>query len=251
MPHIRLILQDDQGNPIPGAEERIYQLLRGELETLDQIEQATEEFGKREALPQIEHSLLSRAPEQRFVVAADRGGKQDLPLPPRLNGKERVRVETIHGSFEFAEQRFLLPDGSSCRYLKRTGQGLRSSGIEEFCLYYCNRLSFAEVGKLVERVAGERLLCDQTLWNWVQNKAREVSTALSSEVGASRSLPMPSFAEALDIYDADAEEVLVSTDAIEVKAQKPSRERHRRRRDADGVPRGKRRKRRRGSRRSG
>jgi TolA-binding protein len=75
MPHIRLILQDDQGNPIPGTEERIYQL-QGELETLDQIEQATEEF-KREALPEIEHSLLARA-QQRFV-ASDRGGKEGSP----------------------------------------------------------------------------------------------------------------------------------------------------------------------------
>jgi hypothetical protein len=127
MPHIRLILQDDQGNPIPGAEERIYQL-QGECQTLDQIEQTKEKF-KREALPEIEHSLLQRA-QQRFVVS-DRGEKQDLRLP-RLNGKERVRIETIHASFEFAEQRFLLPDGSGCRYLKRTGHGLRSSGIEEF-----------------------------------------------------------------------------------------------------------------------
>jgi hypothetical protein len=154
------------------------------------------------------------------------GKKQNLPLP-RLNGKERVRIETIHGSFEFTEQRFLLPDGSSCRYLKQTGQGLRSSGIEEFCLYYCNRLSFAEVSKLLQRVSGERLLCEQTLWNWVQSKAREVSIALSWEVSASRWLPMPTFAEALDIYDADSEEVLVSSDAIQVKAQKPTRERHR------------------------
>ena len=77
MPHIRLILQDDEGNPIPGAEERIYQL-QGECETLDQIEQATEKF-KQQALPEIEHSLLARA--QQHFVFSDRGGKQDLPLP--------------------------------------------------------------------------------------------------------------------------------------------------------------------------
>jgi hypothetical protein len=93
-------------------------------------------------------------------------------------------------------------------------------------LYYCNRLSFAEVSKLLKRVSGGYLLCEQTLWNWVQSKAREVSTALSSEVSASnRSLPMPTFAEAIDIYDARREEVLVFTDAIQVKAQKPTRER--------------------------
>jgi hypothetical protein len=51
---------------------------------------------------------------------------------------------------------------------------------------------------------------------------------LSSEVGASRrSLALPTFAEAVDIYDAGSEEVLVSTDAIQVKTQKPTRERRR------------------------
>jgi len=100
-------------------------------------------------------------------------------------------------------------------------------------LYYCNRLSFAEVSKLLERVSGGRLLCEQTLWNWVQQKACEVSSALSSEVGASRSLALPTFAEAVDIYDAGSEEVLVSTDAIQVKAQKPTRER---RWGADDTP---------------
>lgn len=94
-------------------------------------------------------------------------------------------------------------------------------------MYYCNRLSFAEVSKLLERVSGERLLCEQTLCNWVERKAREVGAALSSEVSASRSLALPTFAESLDIYEADSEEVLVSTDAIQVKAQKPSRERRR------------------------
>jgi hypothetical protein len=75
MPQIRLSLQDDQGNPIPGAQELIYQL-QGHLETLDQIEQATENF-KQQALPEIEHSLLQNA-QQRFV--ADRGGKTE-PSP--------------------------------------------------------------------------------------------------------------------------------------------------------------------------
>lgn len=95
-------------------------------------------------------------------------------------------------------------------------------------MYYCNRLSFAEVSKLLERVSGQRLLCEQTLCNWVERKAREVGAALSLEVDArSRSLALPTFAESVDIYDADSEEVLVSTDAIQVKAQKPSRERRR------------------------
>jgi hypothetical protein len=58
------------------VEERTYRL-EGQLETLDQIEQATERF-KREALPQIEHSLLARA-QQRLVVADRRGKAQPPP----------------------------------------------------------------------------------------------------------------------------------------------------------------------------
>jgi uncharacterized protein UPF0236 len=92
-------------------------------------------------------------------------------------------------------------------------------------VYYSNRLSFAEVAKLVERVSGERLVCDQTLWNWAHEKAREVSAALRSEVAAARPLPLPAIEEAVDVYDASSEEVLVMTDAIQVKAQKPTRER--------------------------
>ena len=97
--------------------------------------------------------------------------------------------------------------------------------MREFCLYFCNRLSFAEVTKLLERVSGERLLCEQTLWNWAQEKAREVSSALSSEVAAARALPLPTVEGTVDIYDASSEEVLVMSDAIQVKAQKPTRER--------------------------
>jgi hypothetical protein len=118
-----------------------------------------------------------------------------------------------------------LPEGSSCRYLKRTGQEPVGVGVREFCLYFCNRLSFAEVVKLLERVSGERLLCEQTLWNWAQGKAREIGAALRAEVDSARSLPAPAIDEAVDIYDEGAEEVLVMTDAIQVKAQKPTRER--------------------------
>jgi hypothetical protein len=76
---------------------------------------------------------------------------------------------------------------------------------------------------------------------------------LSSEVGASRSLALPSFAEALEIYDdADSEEVLVSLPMpFRLKPKNPPASvvvvvvGMRR------IPRGKRRKRRRRSRRSG
>ena len=57
---IRLILTDDVGH----QSEQVYGL-DGGLETLDQIEQAVEQF-KQEALPQVEKALLERA-QQGFV----------------------------------------------------------------------------------------------------------------------------------------------------------------------------------------
>ena len=71
MPRIRIILEDDQGNPLPDAARRTYRL-EGDLDTLDGIEQAVETFKER-ALPEVERSLLSEA--QRRFVANVRGEK--------------------------------------------------------------------------------------------------------------------------------------------------------------------------------
>jgi hypothetical protein len=76
MPRIRLILEDDDGNTTPTAAERLYRL-EGDLDTLDQIEQAVETF-KKQALPDIEHSLLDQA-QERFVA---RGKKSERRRPP-------------------------------------------------------------------------------------------------------------------------------------------------------------------------
>ncbi len=69
MPRIRLILQDDEGNPLPDAARRTYRLA-GDLDTLDGIERAVETFEER-TLPEVERSLLAEA-QKRFVAA--RGG---------------------------------------------------------------------------------------------------------------------------------------------------------------------------------
>lgn len=74
MPRIRLILEDDEGNPLPDA-RRTYRL-EGDLETIDGIERAVEDFKKR-ALPEVERSLLTEA-QKRFVA---RGEKPPSPAP--------------------------------------------------------------------------------------------------------------------------------------------------------------------------
>ena len=58
MPKIRLIIEDEEGNR---SEENF--ALTGDLDSLDGIDEAVEQF-KNRALPQIEQELLSRAQER-------------------------------------------------------------------------------------------------------------------------------------------------------------------------------------------
>ena len=58
MPKIRVILEDDDGNQT----EKTFEL-RGDLDSLDGIDEAVERF-KNAALPQVEQELLARAHER-------------------------------------------------------------------------------------------------------------------------------------------------------------------------------------------
>jgi hypothetical protein len=140
-----------------------------------------------------------------------------------------VTIRTLHGSFVFAKQRLLRADETDSDFLEATKQTRVSAGLEELGLYYVNRLSFHEVEGLVERVSGQRLACEQTLWNWALQKAVVLDTRLAQEVQDCQDLAFPEIATTVDIYSSEAEEVLVLTDAIGVKAQKPLR-------DKPGIP---------------
>ncbi len=69
MPRIRLIIEDDNGKPLPETTEQIYRL-DGDCDTLNQIEAAVEIF-KNQALPQVEQTLLTTA-QQRFVSEGEK-----------------------------------------------------------------------------------------------------------------------------------------------------------------------------------
>lgn len=75
MPRVRLVLEDDNGNPLPGTEQ-VY-LLEGNCDTLNQIEAAVETFKKR-ALPPLEKALLTQA-QERFLTQE----KKTVPEPER------------------------------------------------------------------------------------------------------------------------------------------------------------------------
>lgn len=86
-------------------------------------------------------------------------------------------------------------------------------------------MSYDGVVAIVRRMTGASLICPQTLCHWVQQKARQIDTLLAANVEVPTSLPMPALATLIDLYDGQAEEVLLLCDGICVKAQKPTHER--------------------------
>lgn len=135
-----------------------------------------------------------------------------------------LQVQTLHGEFPFFQRRFRLPDGSPSDYLRMTSQHSVSVGLQELGLYYLNRLSFHEVAGLMERLCGTRLACEQSLWNWAERAVAVLDAQLVAQAVSAHEVPSPKIAESLNLYDREAEEVLVLTDAIGVKAQKPKRD---------------------------
>jgi hypothetical protein len=112
-------------------------------------------------------------------------------------------------------------------YLELTEQlcaGAMSARLAEFSAYYSNRMSYDEVAGLLERVTGQPLLSDQTIQHLVVAKAVEVSQQWQSESQADTAAPLwPEVMPQVDWYDPQSEEVLLLTDAIQVKQQKASR----------------------------
>ncbi len=127
----------------------------------------------------------------------------------------------MHGDFVLREQQFLDAAGNVTSYLRLSGQSRVSVGLQEFCLFFCTRASYDTVVALVERITGSHLVCAQTLSNWVERKAQQIEADLVETVAQTREMPMPAIAERIDLYDPQAEEVLVLCDGICVKAQNP------------------------------
>jgi len=121
-----------------------------------------------------------------------------------------------------------LRDGKSISYFDLTGQMKHryvSDRLQELSGYYSNRMSYEEVAKLVERVTGEALLSDQTIWQIVRDKAIEASETLKEEVERvlESELELPEVNPQVDIYDESLNEILMFEDGIQVKEQKEKR----------------------------
>jgi hypothetical protein len=106
-------------------------------------------------------------------------------------------------------------------WLAQSGQvlpGQLSRRLGEFGAYYANRMSYEELERLVERFTGKKLLSDQTLWQQVVQGAAAISQQWLEQTPAVEPVAA---AASVDWYDAQAAEVLVLSDAIQVKQQKP------------------------------
>jgi len=99
-----------------------------------------------------------------------------------------------------------------------------SARLAEFSAYYSNRMSYDEVAGLLERVTGAHVLSDQTIQHLVVTKATQVSAQWQAEVQADPDASaLLEVVPQVDWYDAHSDEVLVLTDAIQVKQQKARR----------------------------
>ncbi len=129
----------------------------------------------------------------------------------------------------FSLQKYRL-HGQETNYLELTKQlqeSYISPRLQELCGYYSNRLSYEEVARLVERIAGERLLSDQKIGQIVSTKALKVSQDISKSMAATLSendqnvLPVNTN---IDIYNSKEKEILLFDDGIQVKGQKAERQ---------------------------
>jgi hypothetical protein len=103
-------------------------------------------------------------------------------------------------------------------------EGSMSARLAEFSAYYSNRMSYDEVAGLLERVTGQPVLSDQTIQHLVVTKAAGVSRQWQSESQADTAPPpSPAVTPQANWYDPQSEEILLLTDAIQVKQQKAHR----------------------------
>jgi hypothetical protein len=213
---VTIIVNDELGNVTNDPQKNTYQL---DLETkgFDGIEKAVINF-KNQMLPDLQKQLLEEEQEE-FI--------KKKPDSLRCNGTALITIKTLNGSFPFKNQRFLENncDQTSHTYFGLTNQfedGHASEGLKELSTYYANRLSYEEVEELVERTTGEKQLSDQSIQNTVVDKALEVSKQVESfamSVLEDDTLCIPDINQEVDVYDAEAKEVLIFVDGIGVKKQ--------------------------------
>ena len=144
------------------------------------------------------------------------------------NGTRKICIKTLHGQFEFYLQKYQT-NKKEVNYFQLSEQlqeRFVSQRLEELCGYYANRLSYENVAGLVERVTGEKLLSDQTIWRIVKGKAEGYSQQIRETVEKSLETSISDqiqIKQKVEIYNPEESEILLFDDGIQVKGQKPKR----------------------------
>ncbi len=140
-----------------------------------------------------------------------------------------VIIKTMHGRFNFGLQKYQI-DGEHKSYFDLSQQmnsGYVSLRLQEIAAYYSNRMSYEEVARLIERMSGDRLLSDQSIYEIVNKKAQQVSQRLQQDLQGIEGLEEKTLIPVkvdVDLYDRDSEEILLFEDGIGVKAQSEKRQ---------------------------
>jgi hypothetical protein len=137
----------------------------------------------------------------------------------------------LHGKVRFRVQRYRQREtGLKRSYFDLTDQfreDYLSLRLKEFVTYYAGRISYEEVEGLLARSAGAKLLSDQKIQQLVLRKAAAVSRTHQAKIARLlEATEMPALRRGeVDLYAAEAREVVLMEDAIQVKQQKAHRER--------------------------
>ena len=99
-----------------------------------------------------------------------------------------------------------------------------SEPLRQLCLQWCCHLPFEQVEKLLSQIGGSDLYSHNTLWRICQTEAHRQDQLETQRIEQSLDLSDPVFEAASDLYSPEVAESVVFTDAIGVKAQKPTRE---------------------------
>ena len=147
----------------------------------------------------------------------------------KCNGRRVVTVKTIHGQFQFAQQRFYEPDSpDEFSYFEYIGQAsYLSDELQGWACYLANRMSYHEVVKELQRVTGATLLSGPGLQQLVFQKAQVISQSQAQQAQAvlAQNQALPTLAPMVNVYDPQGQEVLLLCDGVCVKRQKGQRPR--------------------------
>jgi hypothetical protein len=214
---VEFVIRDETGNIL--SQNSPFSIEIG-TQSLHDIEGGVEQM-KQKVLPEIEATLLAQA-QNEFTKKV----KKKLNL--WCNGTRKVWIKTLHGKFEFYLQKYQA-NKKETNYFQLSEQlqeRFVSQRLEELCGYYANRLSYENLAGLVERVTGEKLLSDQTIWGIVKRKAETYSQKIRQTVQESLESTISGqiqIKQSVEIYNVEESEILLFDDGIQVKGQKSER----------------------------